>query len=72
MLIHHNQILSTLHRITGFIVISDLIYAIYNIFVHTPKYFIGSILGLLQQSLHSSYALEVLRLELQAAVSVQL
>lgn len=47
MLIHHNQILSTLHRITGVIVISDLIYAIYNIFVHTPKYFIGSILGLI-------------------------
>jgi len=45
MLIHHNQILSTLHRITGFILISDLIYAIYNMFVNMPEYFIGSLLG---------------------------
>lgn len=45
MLIHHNQMLSTLHRIAGFILISDLIYAIYNIFVYMPKFFIGGLLG---------------------------
>lgn len=47
MLVDKNHTLSTLHRVAAFILISDLVYAIYNIFVHMPKYFIGSLLGLI-------------------------
>ena len=45
MLETHNQMLSTLHRIVAFILISDLVYAIYNLFMHMPKYFIGGLSG---------------------------
>ncbi|MCH7314482.1 hypothetical protein [Acinetobacter sp. ANC 3882] len=45
MLKTNNQILSTLHRIVGFILISDIFYAIYNLFMHMPKYFTGGLLG---------------------------
>lgn len=45
MLKTNNQILSTLHRVVAFILISDLVYAIYNLYMHMPKYFIGGLLG---------------------------
>lgn len=45
MLEINNKILSTLHRIVAFILISDLVYAIYNLFMYMPKYFIGGLLG---------------------------
>ncbi|WP_032866729.1 hypothetical protein [Acinetobacter sp. 1000160] len=45
MLETHNQTLSTLHRIVAFILISDLVYVIYNLFMHMPHYFIGGLFG---------------------------
>ncbi|USA45408.1 hypothetical protein NDN11_11815 [Acinetobacter sp. C26M] len=45
MFAEKNQILSTLHRIVAFILISDLVYAIYNLYMHMPKYFVGGLLG---------------------------
>lgn len=41
----HNQILSTLHRVVAFILILDLIYMLYQLFVDHSAYLFGSFLG---------------------------
>ena len=45
MLNNTNQILSTLHQVVGYILISDFVLMIYLIFTQHPKFFIGGLLG---------------------------
>ena len=45
MLKNNNQILSTLHKVVAYVLIFDLVQMIFAIFIQSPQYFIGSLIG---------------------------